>query len=124
MKLPFFRVPSRDARDADHLALMLVAGGIYFLSGQAGWAAPVYLWMMVTSGVAIVGGLLLWSRMPHAKWFGFLVALSIVALTIRHVFGRGLAVGDILSLVGSGCMAYWFVRIDYTHRFSDSDGWI
>ena len=124
MKLPFFRVPSRDARDADHLALMLVVGGIYVLSGYAGWEAPVYLWMMATSVVAIVGGLLLWSRMPGAKWFGFLVCISIVALATRHVFGRGLAVSNILALVGGGCMAYWFVRIDYCHEFSDSDGWI
>ena len=119
MKPPVFRAPTRDARDADHLAIIAVAGGIYLWCGRAGLSASTLPWITGIAVASVLCGILLWLRVPAVKWLGVLVFVTISGLSIRRLvadgFSLGVAVGILLPIV----CAIWMARIDYTHKFAE-----
>jgi hypothetical protein len=121
VKPPVLRAPSRDARDADHMALITVAGGIYLWWGRAGLPAATRPWVTGIALASILCGILLWLRVPAIKWLGVLVFVAIAGLSIRHLLLNGWSLGQMLLILLPLVCAVWMGRIDYSHRFVDDE---
>ena len=121
MKPPVLRVPTRDARDADHMAIIALAGGIYLWWGRAGLPAATLPWITGIALASILCGLLLWLRVPAVKWLGVLVFVAISGLSIRRLVLDGWSLGQMLRTLLPLVCAVWMGRIDYSHRFVDED---
>lgn len=121
MKPPVLRVPTRDARDADHMAIIAVLGGIYLWWGRAGLPASTAPWVTGIAIASAICGVLLWLRVPAIKWLGVLVFVAICGLGVRRLALDGFSLGRIVSIVLPAICAVWMGRIDYTHRFVDDD---
>jgi hypothetical protein len=119
MTPPILRLPTRDARDADHIAIIAVAGGVYLWSGRAGLPAPTVPWIASIAVASILCGVLLWLRVPAIKWLGVLVFIAIGSLGIRHLILDGWNLGVAARLILPVICAVWMARIDYKQRFTD-----
>ena len=74
-------------------------------------------------GFAILGlltGPLLWLRLPLAKWGGVLAALLFGSLPFFHSVLSEFTLRNYFTMLASLVVVYWFVKIDYRHRF-DAD---
>ena len=117
MNPSIFRIPTRDARDADHWAIIMVAGGLYSWFRKDVVAPANLAWITTISILSIISGALLWLRAPAAKWLGAFTFIALSCLDIRSgiqhgwTFSRGLNV--LLPLV----CAFWIMRINYSHKF-------
>jgi len=120
-ELPLLRFPTRHARDADNLALMALLGGVYFLVSRAGIAPNLLPWFIGSGVISIVAGVLLWLRVPHAKWLGVLVFAILFGIFARSLILRGWSIIGCLQLLMPIFCAYWLARIDYDHVFVDED---
>jgi len=58
MKPPVLRVPTRGAHDADHMAIIAVAGGIYLWWGRTGLPAATAPWIVGIAVASILCGVL------------------------------------------------------------------
>ena len=121
MKLPILRAPTRDARDADHMAIIAIAGGVYFWWGRSGLPAGTLPWITGMSLASIVCGILLWLRIPAVKWLGVLVYVAMFGLGVRSVILDGWNLRQLLGLLLPLICAVWMARIDYSHKFIDDE---
>lgn len=115
--IPFLHVPSRDANDADHLAIMLAVGGLVTLFNLDRFTDLTRTFWLPLSVIAIVSAPLLWIRVPHAKWGGSIAALLLGAPLVPDVLAGKLDLRTGFMLVACAVIAYWFAIIDYDHRF-------
>lgn len=120
-ELPLLRLPTRHARDADGMALMCLLGGIYYLFSLKGIAASLLPWFIGSGVISISAGVLLWLRVPHAKWLGVLVFAIMLGVFARGLILTGWSLLGCLRLLMPIFCAYWLVRIDYEHVFEDED---
>ena len=93
MKPPVLRVPTRDARDADHMAIIAILGGICLWWGRAGLPAATLPWIAGIALASILCGILLWLRVPAIKWLGVLVFVAMSGLGIRRLILDGWSLG-------------------------------
>ena len=121
MKEPIFRIPTRDARDADHMAIIAIAGGVYLWLGRAGLPAATLPWVTGIAVASVLCGFLLWLRVPAVKWLGVLVFAAICGLGIRRLVVTGFAFGVAVHILFGIFCAIWMARIDYSHKFFDDD---
>ena len=121
MKPPVLRVPSRDARDADHLAIIAVAGGIYLWWGRVGLPAATLPWITGIAVASLLCGVLLWLRVPAVKWLGVVVFAAICGLSIRRLMLDGFSLGVTVRILLPIVCAIWMARIDYAHKYVDDD---
>jgi hypothetical protein len=121
MKPPVLRVPTRDARDADHMAIIAVAGGIYLWWGRTGLSSATAPWIVGIALASILCGVLLWLRVPAIKWLGVLVFVAMCGLGIRRLMLDGWSLGVAVRLVLPLICAVWMGRIDYSQRFVDDE---
>ncbi len=122
VELPLFRFPTQHARQADHMAVVSVFGGILFLWSLGETASELKPWIAGTGVVSIVAGVLLWLRVRHAKWLGVLVAVMLLGIFVRNVVLNGIGVLGCLKLLMPIACIYWMARIDYNHVFRDHEG--
>lgn len=114
--MKFLHIPSRDANDADHLCIMLLAGGIASL--HAFYTYPAFdVWWCIFGVIAVVIAPLLWIRLPHAKWGGVLASSIFVFLAIRQ--GIPISIRGCTTILAALLAVYWFWKIDYSNRFED-----
>jgi hypothetical protein len=121
MKPPVFRAPTRDARDADHMAIIAVLGGIYLWWRHAGLPASTAPWVVAIAIASVVCGVLLWLRAPAIKWLGVLVFVAICGLGVRRFVLDGFSLSVTIGIVLPVVCAVWMARIDYAHKFVDED---
>lgn len=120
-ELPLLRFPTRHARDADGMALMCLLGGIYYLLSLEGIASSLLPWFISSGVISIIAGVLLWLRVPHAKWLGVLVFAIMFGVFARGLILTGWSLLGCFQLLMPIFCAYWLVRIDYEHVFVDED---
>jgi len=120
-ELTLLRFPTRHAQDADHMAVLAGAGGVYFLIFQAGIPSNLLPWLNGAGAASIAAGSLLWLRVPHAKWLGVLVFAVHFGLIARGMVLRGWDIFGCLSLFASVVCGYWMAKIDYAHVFVDEN---
>lgn len=120
-KLPFLRFPSRDARDADHMALIALAGGIYLWMGRTGLPAATAPWISGAAVASAITGLLLWLRIPAAKWLGVLVFTILSGLAMRRGIIQGWSFGVAVDIALPIILACLMGRIGYSHKFAEED---
>jgi hypothetical protein len=122
VKRPVLRIPTRDARDADHMAIILIAGGLYLLRGRSQVSPSIHLAYTAISALLILSGTLLWLRLPAVKWLGALAFLGLALLAIRHGQIKGWSLFVIMNLLLPLLCIFWIIRIDYSHKFDpDTD---
>lgn len=115
-RLPFFHVPTRNARDADHLALMLGIGGVISLVNVGRMIPETQMLWLAFAIAAMVSAPLLWIRVPYAKWGGVVSSLFLGASIIVAARGSsGMGMREYILLGALVVIAIWFVRIDYDH---------
>ena len=120
--IKFFHPPTRDARDADHLAILLFIGGVlafFKLSGIVESAKLIWTAMAI---ISVITAPLLWVRVPHVKWGGAIASVllglsSVVDSIDKATFG----LSDVFLPAATLVIAYWFFVIDYSHRFEYED---
>jgi hypothetical protein len=120
-ELPLVRFPTQHARQADHMAVVLFLGGIYFLWNLSGTSTALKPWLGVCGAVSIVAGVLLWLRVPHAKWIGVLVGAVMLGIFARSLVLNGFSWFGVVQLLLPIACIYWMARIDYNHVFQDED---
>lgn len=109
MKVPLIRVPRHDA---DHLAILLLVGGVVALRGMPSTAASVwYIWLTL-GVVSIITAILLWARVRHAKWGGVLVGVLLAVSPIVRSREQGSLGHGLLLALGAILIVAWFLRLD------------
>ncbi len=103
------------------MAIIAVAGGIYLWWGRAGLPATTLPWITGIALASILCGVLLWLRVPAAKWLGVLVFVALSGLSIRRLILDGWSLGQIVRILLPLVCAVWMGRIDYSHRFADDE---
>lgn len=114
-----WRLPSRDANDADHLAILLLAGGILSFTSKESVGLLPYAWKVLGS-VSVVTAPLLWVRLPHMKWGGVIAAVILGSIPLVRSAHQAMEGRDALGVLGALVIGYWFFRIDYRHRWADA----
>jgi|SRR4051812_3307567 hypothetical protein len=117
MKTPIFRVPTRDAHDADHMAIIALGGGIYLWFGRTGLLPTTLPWITTVSALSIISGILLWLRVPGAKWIGALVFIALGCSSVRHAWLHGWTMLTVLYILLPLICTFWMLRINYSHKF-------
>lgn len=116
---PLLHIPTRDAKDADHLAIMLLVGGLIGIFQKDIADSHQVVWYSM-SVISLISAPLIWLRVPHAKWGGVLAALL---LGYTHFLaipeGAFFSTRASFHLVGSLIVAYWYLAINYDHKYSD-----
>jgi len=112
----FLRPPTRDANDADHLAIILLIGGVLSFYVKLRPGELPYAWQAL-GVVSLIAAPLLWLRVPHAKWVCVLAAGIWCAISVLRVVHEPTIVRHTFPLLGSLLFIYWFIRIDYRSRF-------
>ena len=115
-----WRYPTRDANDADHLAIMLLVGGILSFTVKESVGYLPYAWKAI-GVVSVVTAPLLWIRLPHMKWGGVMAAVILGLIPILRSAHQAMGLRDSFPVLGAIVIAYWFFRIDYRHRFTADD---
>jgi uncharacterized membrane protein (DUF2068 family) len=121
LDLPILRFPTQHARQADHMAVIVFLGGIYFLWNLGGVIAELKPWFAACGVVSIVAGVLLWLRVPHAKWLGVLTGAVLLGIFARSLVLKGFSLFGGLQLLMPVACIYWMARIDYNHVFHEED---
>ena len=121
MKPPILRLPTRDARDADHMALITVAGGLYCWWGRAALPDATRPWLMAIAAASILCGVLLWLRIPAIKWLGVLVFIAMCGFGVRRFALQGFDMRVALLILLPVVCAIWMAQIDYSHKFADGE---
>lgn len=108
-----FRWPTRDDRDADHLAILTFAGGLVGIVLTSTVAAEVRWWWMAACLLGLTVAPLLWLRVPHAKWLA-VAAVGCQAATVSLRSEKdSLSLNDYAMIGGLTLIAVWYARIDY-----------
>ncbi len=115
-----WRYPTRDANDADHLAIMLLVGGILSFTAKEPVGYLPHAWKAL-GVVSVVTAPLLWMRLPYLKWGGVIAAVILGLIPILRSAYQAIGLRDALPVLGAIVIAYWFSRIDYRHRFTVDD---
>ena len=118
-ELAFLRFPTRHARDADWMASIAFFGGIYFLYNRG--TTEVSPWISGCGVISIIAGVLLWLRVPHAKWLGVVAQAVILGVFVRGSIIRGWNIIGCLELFLPVTCAYLMARIDYAHVADDEE---
>ena len=101
------------------MAIIAVAGGLYFLFGSGGVKAALFPLIVSIGVMSIIAGALLWLRVPAAKWLGVLTFAAIIFMGVRHGWVKGWT-GVVLNVLFPLACMFLMARIDYSHR-SESD---
>ena len=112
-----WRFPTRDANDADHLAIMLLFGGILSFTAKESVGYLPFAWKVLGT-ISAVSAPLLWIRLPHMKWGGVIAAVILGFIPILRSAYQSIGLSDALPVLGGIVIGYWFFRIDYRHRFT------
>ena len=115
--IPFRHAPTRDANDADHLAIMLLIGAVLSFYRLSTIDESVRIVWMVMGVVCLISAPLLWMRVPLAKWGGVTASLLLGVSSIIRSIDSGFSLMTILLPVSTLVIAFWFFKIDYSHRF-------
>ncbi|MFT5104590.1 MAG: hypothetical protein ACI9UA_000205 [Pseudoalteromonas tetraodonis] len=115
--IPFLHIPSRDARDADHMAILLAVGSAVTLIRLGNYSGITQTLWLAMSIIGICTAPLLWIRIPYAKWGGVIAALLLATPLQLRVIGEGPDLHACLLLLTCLVIAYWYGIIDYDHQF-------
>ena len=117
----FLKVPTRDAHDADHMAISLLIGCVFGVFHQSISQDIVILWYVMCATGAISAPLL-WLRVPFAKWGGAVASIMFVYISF-YTQPPGTFFNTISGYITllSPVIVFWFVRIDYSHVSESND---
>lgn len=112
-RLPALRWPTRDDRDADHLAILALVGGSIGLCLLPTVVSELRWWWMAACVLGLAAAPLLWLRVPHAKWLA-VFANGCLAMTIVLRSGEdSLSLNEYAMIGGLALIAIWYARVAY-----------
>lgn len=111
---PLLRTPTRDANDSDHLAIMLLVGGLYSFSLCDTLIDLRSPWLIVAL-MSVITAPFLWMRLPYAKWGGVAVSLTIPWIYLSPLINQGFSIKVVYMSAAFLVIIYWFIKIDYNH---------
>jgi hypothetical protein len=100
---------------------MTVAGGAYFLWGRAELPDATRHWLTDMAVVSILCGVLLWLRVPHAKWLGVLVFLGGSGIGVRRLLIEGFSWWILFTALLPLVCVLWMAQIDYSHKYVEDE---